>query len=292
MTRSSKDKCLDLNNWHFSQAMDSVVDDDPRAFTTMPSSESSQLDTLGSQGSQSSQHGVVLQKNSFEAEAAAGSMLNTPWYTRILDKAKRSFPMAHRRVSQALLYGRGPYPPVPLPRKSIIWPTRGQFVLTWTPAPKPFLNLSVPAPLHMTMGWPEYVSVPVETWFIRKTMPFARTWLMLFFGAGYIVALSFLARAQWFTIPADSFVTCTSTYWQQNDGCGLDGESCAPFSNVTFDFRCPSQCTPVILLNPRAVGAEMVDFVPLVVGGGSSGNASFTGSYRGDSFICAAAVHA
>lgn len=142
------------------------------------------------------------------------------------------------------------------------------------------------------MGWPEHISIPIETWFIRRTQLLARAWLMLLFGAGYIIALSFLARAQWFTIPADSFVTCTSTYWSQDDGCGLDGVNCAPFTNVTFDFRCPAQCTSVILLNPRAVGAELVDFVPLVVGGGSSGNVSFPGSYRGDSFICAAAVHA
>lgn len=145
----------------------------------------------------------------------------------------------------------------------------------------------------MTLGWPERVSVPIETWFIRRTQVLARAWpLLLLFGAGYIIALAFVARAQWFTIPASSFVGCTSTYWSENDGCGLNGENCTPFSNTTFEFRCPAQCTPVILQNPRAVGAQLVDFVPLVVGGGNSGNASFPGSYRGDSFICAAAVHA
>ncbi|KAF8525172.1 hypothetical protein BU17DRAFT_42292 [Hysterangium stoloniferum] len=142
------------------------------------------------------------------------------------------------------------------------------------------------------MGWPERVYVPIESWFLAKTSFLTRTWMMLLFGAGYIVALSFLARAQWFTIPADSFVGCTSTYWLQNDACGLNGDLCTPFSNSTFEFRCPAQCTSVILQNPRAVGAALVDFVPLVVGGGNSGNASFPGSYRGDSFICAAAAHA
>jgi len=115
---------------------------------------------------------------------------------------------------------------------------------------------------------------------------------MLLFSAAYIIGLAFLVRAQWFTIPAESFVGCTSTYWGKDDVCGLDGGLCGPFDNGTFDFRCPAQCSSVILLNPRAVGSEMVDFVPLVVGGGNSGNASFSGSYRGDSFLCAAAIHA
>ncbi|KAF8530980.1 hypothetical protein JB92DRAFT_2693333 [Gautieria morchelliformis] len=201
-------------------------------------------------------------------------MRRTPWYTGVSNKAKSSFPIAHRRISRALLYARGPNPPVSLP------------------TPRPFLNRSFPVPLHRTLGWPERLSVAIEPWFIRRTRLLTRTWLMMLFGVGYIISLAFITRAQWFSIPAASFVTCTSTYWSQNAGCGLDGTGCAPFTNSTFDFRCPAQCKPVILQNPRAVGAELVDFVPLVVGGGSSGNASFPGSYRGDSFVCAAAVHA
>ena len=158
--------------------------------------------------------------------------------------------------------------------------------------PKPFLNFNFRPPLFMTMGWPESVSVPIESWFMRRTRLCTRTWLMFIFGAAYIIALAFIARANWFTNPANSFLTCPSTYWSENDGCGLDGQTCAPFDNVTFEFRCPAQCASVILQNPRAVGAETVDFVPLIVGGGNSGNKSFPGSYRGDSFICAAAIHA
>ena len=60
-----------------------------------------------------------------------------------------------------------------------------------------------------------------------------------------------------------------------------------PFSNATFDFRCPAQCASVVLQNPRTVGVEQVDFVPLIVGGGDS-----DGTYRGDSFVCAAALQA
>ncbi|KAG5719900.1 hypothetical protein E4T56_gene14115, partial [Termitomyces sp. T112] len=69
-----------------------------------------------------------------------------------------------------------------------------------------------------------------------------------------------------------------------NNGCGLDGELCEPFINPAIDFRCPAQCDSLILQNPRTVGGEQVAFVPLIVGGGDSQH-----TYRGDSFICAAA---
>lgn len=74
-------------------------------------------------------------------------------------------------------------------------------------------------------------------------------------------------------------------YWTEDAGCGLGGAECAPFDNTTFDFRCPAQCSSVILQNPRTVGNEEVDFVPLIVGGGDANR-----TYRGDTFICAAAV--
>ena len=94
--------------------MESVDDAAHRASTIIASSQSSQLDTLGS--------GVVSQKDGYQLEAASDGMMNAPWYTRMLDKAKTNFPITHRRVSRALLYTRGPKPPVPLPRKSVSWP--------------------------------------------------------------------------------------------------------------------------------------------------------------------------
>ncbi|OBZ78556.1 hypothetical protein A0H81_00973 [Grifola frondosa] len=60
-----------------------------------------------------------------------------------------------------------------------------------------------------------------------------------------------------------------------------------PFDNSSFDFRCPAQCSSVVLQNPRTVGDEQVDFVPLIVGGGDVNS-----TYRGDSFVCAAALQA
>lgn len=127
----------------------------------------------------------------------------------------------------------------------------------------------------------------MEPALIRATRRLNSPWLFVALTIGYIIGLAFFSRAQSFLTPPDSFIDCTSTYWVANAGCGLNGEDCGPFANSTFEFRCPAQCSSVILQNPRTVGNEQVDFVPLIVGGGDS-----NGTYRGDTFICAAAVQA
>ncbi|KAF2837911.1 hypothetical protein M501DRAFT_986107 [Patellaria atrata CBS 101060] len=61
----------------------------------------------------------------------------------------------------------------------------------------------------------------------------------------------------------------TSLFYPRNE-CGVDGEDCKPFHG-TFGFRCPPGCV------------HEINYQPMVVGGPI---------YRGDSFICAAALHA
>ena len=130
--------------------------------------------------------------------------------------------------------------------------------------------------------------LPLEHRIVRLTRPLnERPWILLFLGAIYIIGLSFFARTQSFLTPAESWIGCTASMWSAEDGCGLDGLACAPFTDSSFDFRCPSQCSSVELQNPKAIGNEQVDFAPLIVGGG---DANFT--YRGDSFLCAAAIQA
>lgn len=75
--------------------------------------------------------------------------------------------------------------------------------------------------------------------------------------------------------------------------CGLNGELCQPFDEQSFAFRCPSGCAAAILLEPYNVGGREFNYRPLVVGGKPfrlDGRKS--GIYRGDSFICASALHA
>ncbi|TVY53999.1 Uncharacterized protein LCER1_G003566 [Lachnellula cervina] len=79
------------------------------------------------------------------------------------------------------------------------------------------------------------------------------------------------------------YLHCTDTFWYAKNGCGLDGNECQPFNGSSFAFRCPANCAGVQLLNPRMIGDQEINYRPLVVGGPV---------YRGDSFVCGAAIHA
>ena len=58
-------------------------------------------------------------------------------------------------------------------------------------------------------------------------------------------------------------------------------------------FRCPANCKRVNVLNPHAVGSQEVVYRPLVIGGPTDEERSLAGAvYRGDSFVCGAAIHA
>ncbi|KAF1960778.1 hypothetical protein CC80DRAFT_437981 [Byssothecium circinans] len=76
---------------------------------------------------------------------------------------------------------------------------------------------------------------------------------------------------------------CTDSLWRFKNGCGVNGIECRPFQNTSFAFRCPANCASVQVLNPRAVGPIDVIYRPLVIG---------DSVYRGDSFLCASAIHA
>ncbi|EOA83943.1 uncharacterized protein SETTUDRAFT_138644, partial [Exserohilum turcica Et28A] len=78
-------------------------------------------------------------------------------------------------------------------------------------------------------------------------------------------------------------LSCDDTLWKRKNECGINGINCRPFTNHSFAFRCPAKCKDVQLLNPRIIGNGEVNYRPLVVG---------TGIYRGDSFLCASAIHA
>lgn len=75
--------------------------------------------------------------------------------------------------------------------------------------------------------------------------------------------------------------------------CGIDGEQCLPFEGQPFVFQCPSGCALAILLEPYNIGDQEYNYRPLVIGGSSSSLDGHTsGFYRGDSSICASALHA
>ncbi|KAL8404564.1 hypothetical protein RB594_009425 [Gaeumannomyces avenae] len=78
------------------------------------------------------------------------------------------------------------------------------------------------------------------------------------------------------------FLAC---WLPRGNRCGLHGFDCRPFGNSSLAFHCPAGCASAGPLpdGPRSVGAAVVREAPLVVG---------DKYYRGDSFVCAAAIHA
>lgn len=129
-------------------------------------------------------------------------------------------------------------------------------------------------------------SLTLEPTWIRLTRFFTHPLLFTLVTALYIIGLSFFTRAQWYQTPPDVLTGCTSTYWLANSKCGLNGVDCLPSEYGQYDFRCPAACD-VILQNSRTVGNGQQEYVPLIVGGGD-----MNGTYRGDSFICSAAIQA
>ncbi|CAI7570672.1 unnamed protein product [Penicillium pancosmium] len=86
-------------------------------------------------------------------------------------------------------------------------------------------------------------------------------------------------------------LSCSTNLWQFDNGCGLNGNDCRPFSESTIAFRCPANCRDAKLLEPHVVGNQTVNYQGLVIGGPSPQSPD-TAVYRADSFVCQAAIHA
>ncbi|KAG8807504.1 hypothetical protein FRC17_004428 [Serendipita sp. 399] len=174
------------------------------------------------------------------------------------------YPRASRWFGKTIRFIQGPESPINYPA-----PT-GLLDRTWNFRGRSF-----------DIYWEKYVLH--FTHFLKKP------WIFWPLAAAYIVALAFFARANYFFTPTESFIDCNAAYWKSLDGCGLDGLDCLPFGfdDATFNFRCPAGCMDAYLRNIRTVGDQEVIYVPLVVGGGDANQ-----TYRGDSFLCAAGIHA
>lgn len=146
-------------------------------------------------------------------------------------------------------------------------------------------------PLHPATAW--------KMGFIKEWRTNRIHWLLLFLTCvAWLAGFITLANDLWYNASvrtagsedstSPSFYSCTSTYWLQNTQCGLNGQDCEPFyQNTSIAFRCPALCAGTVLGAARAVGSEVPAWVPLIVGGGDE-----RGVYRGDSWVCAAAIHA
>lgn len=119
--------------------------------------------------------------------------------------------------------------------------------------------------------------------------------LLVTFYLCWIFTFALVMRESAFATEIEGYGTpgnigCGNTYWVPGNRCGLNGNDCRPFNGSGFAFRCPANCANHWVLNPRAVGAQEIVYRPFVIGGASSNNKAPI--YRGDSFICGAAIHA
>ncbi|KIV93011.1 hypothetical protein PV10_04256 [Exophiala mesophila] len=85
---------------------------------------------------------------------------------------------------------------------------------------------------------------------------------------------------------------CGASFWNQDSGCGLNGNQCRPFSSAHLAFRCPADCMATMLYEERIVGNLSLRYEGLVVGGPNPEEPGSLPVYRADSFICQAAIHA
>ncbi|KAI0453575.1 hypothetical protein F5B21DRAFT_280611 [Xylaria acuta] len=123
-----------------------------------------------------------------------------------------------------------------------------------------------------------------------------RLWLFFAYVAAWILTFAIVfwrgqvaSEIEGWGDPSD--ISCGVTYWSKNNGCGIDGVDCRPFTNSSFAFRCPANCASYRVLNPRAVGDQEISYAPLIVGGPPDPTNELNPVYRGDSFICGAAIH-
>ncbi|CAG8229525.1 unnamed protein product [Penicillium salamii] len=86
-------------------------------------------------------------------------------------------------------------------------------------------------------------------------------------------------------------LSCSSNFWEFDNGCGMNGNDCRPFSSSSIPFRCPANCRDTILLEPHTVGNHTYNYQALVIGGPQE-DSSESALYRADSFVCQAAIHA
>lgn len=165
-------------------------------------------------------------------------------------------------------------------------------VKTWVKGPQP------PRPWKIYPLFPKIQTAPIrllDTFFPKRKHKIG---LLIVFYAAWILSFALVLHKSAFSADIPGYgapvrIGCTQRFWNDGNGCGLNGDSCRPFSNASMPFRCPANCKRVQLLNPHAVGDYVANYRPLVIGGPTDVEETLENTYyRADSFICGAAIHA
>lgn len=165
-------------------------------------------------------------------------------------------------------------------------------IVTWVKGPQP------PRPWKIHPYFPKIQTAPIR--FVDTFFPKRKQKIMLLVGFYFCWILSFTLVLHRSAFAADIpgygspvRLRCTDRFWNDGNGCGLNGDLCRPFANATMPFRCPATCRREILQNPHAVGDQSIVYKQLVIGGPTDEEETLNNTYyRADSFVCAAAIHA
>ncbi|KAL5117375.1 hypothetical protein ACEQ8H_004691 [Pleosporales sp. CAS-2024a] len=186
--------------------------------------------------------------------------------------------------------------PSPSPSPSRYLPPRLQQlchnVVTWVRGPQP------PRPWQIHPLFPKVQTAPIRL--VHKYFPARKHKIALLVTFYLLWILSFVLVLHRSAFAADVpgygapvRIGCTHRFWNPGNECGLNGDLCRPFANLTMPFRCPATCARVIIQNPHTVGNQSIVYKQVVIGGPTDAHGSLnTTIYRADSFICQAAIHA
>ncbi|RPA77743.1 hypothetical protein BJ508DRAFT_309858 [Ascobolus immersus RN42] len=177
----------------------------------------------------------------------------------------------------------------------------GRTIWGWVEGPNPPQVLRIKPLFPEVQTWPMRMRdrlLPKKWHKIAALATLYVVWMTLF------VLITDLSRFETWTeeeYGQTMTLTCSNAVWYKNNGCGLDGLECTPFTDQYIPFRCPSECIHSgRVMNPRAVGTQEKYLEPFVVGGpptnaseiGLPHGGKYNATYRADSFICDAALHA
>ncbi|KAL1304224.1 hypothetical protein AAFC00_000644 [Neodothiora populina] len=173
--------------------------------------------------------------------------------------------------------------------------TTSSAIVTWVKGPQP------PRIYKIRPIFPAVQHTPIRLLDRYAPKRMQRFWLLIFWYFLWILSFSLMLHRSSFASDVKGYgspvrLGCTASFWGRGNDCGINGDQCRPFANASFPFRCPAGCIKVQALNPHAVGDQEVVYKPLVVGGPPKENDdnddnTLSNHYRGDSFICAAAIH-
>lgn len=164
--------------------------------------------------------------------------------------------------------------------------------VVWVKGPQP------PRPWKIRPFFPRVQYAPIQ--FLNNYFPKRKhkVTLLIFFYFCWFLSFSLVLHRSAFAADIPGYgspvrVRCTDRFWDDGNGCGLNGDLCRPFANSSMPFRCPANCKRVQLLNPHAVGDKSINYRPLVIGGPTDEEKTLANTYyRADSFICGSAIHA